>query len=467
MHHNRKKLWLATITLLAAFALSMSFASAALEITTFSCNGQGNPAVVESGSAMNCVARIANTDSQNAANVGTVSLAVSGGWAEETSYSVVLNKNILAGGSEDVTFQNIRSITPGNSHAFSHVDVDGTAHTEVVSSYLVNALAIKSLTATSSLSSASTSSTFDISSVVRAGGDFISMTLAISLSGGCSLSTGQTASHSMGALSNNAQTSTSWTVTQGSSNCVVTVTATGTSSPVTLTDTKSVTVTNPTAATPTPTSAPSSAGAASGAAGGAGGAGGAGTAAATKFIGELGLEKVTKTLALGETLKFAILTVNHTIAVKNVTATNVTIEVASTPQVATLKVGETRKFDLDADSVFDVSITLNKIENWEAELVLEVVSPELIEKIKAAITATPTPTGTAGVPSGSPTAPSGAVATPTQAAGAGLPTAGAPTFLYILIAVLFAAAIAFWVLRKKGGKVFEEKERRKPSEKEE
>lgn len=438
--HNRKKLWLAT--LLVAFALSLNAASAALEITSFSCNGQGNPAVVESGSAMNCVATITNTDSQNSAPIGTATLGVSGGWAEQTSYAVVVSDSVLAGGSKAVTFQSIRSITPGDTHAFSDVNIDGSAHTETVSSYRVNALAIKSLTATSSVSSASTGSTFDISSTVRAGGNFLGMTLSISLSGGCSLGSGQSASKSMGALSNNAQTSTSWTVTQGSSDCAATVTATGTSSPVTVTSTKPVTVANPSGGGATTTATAASAGGASG----AGGAGGAGSAAAIKFIGELGLEKITKTLALGETLKFAVLSVNHTIAVKNVTLTNVTIEVASTtPQVATLKIGETKKFDLDADSVFDISITLSKIENWEAELVLELISPEAIKQIKAAITATPTPTAT--VPPGSPT-PGGATATPTSGVGvAGI--GGIPAAYLVLALALAAAVVAVFVYRRR------------------
>lgn len=444
MYHNHKRLWLAILT---AFALSLNAASATFEITAFSCNGQGNPAVVESGSAMNCVARIYNNDLQNSATVGTVTLAVSGGWAEQSTYAVVVSESVGAGSSEDVTFQSIRSITPGDAHAFSYVDIDGTAYTTTVSSYAVNALAIKSLTATSPVSSASTSSAFDISSTVRAGGNFLSMTLAIGLSGGCSLGSGQSASKSMGAMSNNAQTSTSWTVTQGSSDCAVTVTATGTSSPVTVTSSKSVTVTNPGGGSTTSTAASAGAGS------GGSGAGGAGSAAVSKYIGELGLSKVTQKLALGETMKFALLSVNHTIAVKNITLTNATIEVNSTPQVATLLVGETKKFDLGSDGGDDISVMLSRIENWEAELVIQLISPEAIKKIEEAekkkvpeSTATTTP-GAAVT-----TTPLGGE-TPGEEGNAGpvLPSGGNvlyPVLRVLAVAVVLAAAAVFVYRRR-------------------
>lgn len=444
-----KKLWL--VIILAAFALTVSAASAAFEITSFSCNGQGNPAVVESGSAMNCVARVTNTDSQNSASIGTATLAVSGGWAEQSTYAVVVSDSVLAGGYKDVTFQSIRSITPGDTHSFSYVDIDGSAHTETVSSYRVNALAIKSLTATSSVSSASTSSTFDVSSTVRAGGSFISMTLAIGLSGGCSLVSGQSASKGMGAMSNNAQTSTSWSATQGSSDCAVTVTATGTSSPVTVTSSKSVTVTNPSGGTTTPPPTTSGAGL-----GGAGG--GSGTAAKVYYIGELGLSKVTKQLALGETLKFAILSVNHTIAVKNITKTNATFEIASTPVTATLLVGETKKFDLDGDRTDDVSVTLNRVtDDWNADITLELVNAQTIEKVrKATVIETPTPTAGPQQATGTPTA--------TPASPFRGPEVGGISLTAIVIAVIVLAAVIIFLKRGRKSRRSEGKDAEKPGE---
>lgn len=247
------------------FLFLLPVASAAIVVDSFSCNSQTTTASVENGEAMNCNAVLLNNDLQNAVSVNQVSLAVSGGWAEQSSYTVSLNTNIGAGQSKSVGFQNIRSTTPGSSHKFLHIDIDGTAHTEQVDSLSVNAVALKSLSLTSSASSVTTGGSFDVTSTVIVGGSYTDVTLTLSLSG-CSFGSNELAGKSIGAMNNNAQATRSWTLTQGSTtSCSVTVSAAGTATPVLSTKTKTVSVANPTG------SDPASSGSASGGSGGAGG----------------------------------------------------------------------------------------------------------------------------------------------------------------------------------------------------
>ena len=240
-------------------------AQAALVIDSFSCNSQTTTTSVESGEAMSCTAAILNNDLQNAASANQVSLVPSGSWAEQSSYAVSLNTNIGAGQSKTVTFSNIRSTTPGDTHKFLHIDIDGTAHTEAVESLSVNAVSLKSVSFSSTASSVSTSGTFDLSTTVITGGSYADVTVSVSLSG-CSFRNNDISSKSIGSMGNNAQATRSWAVTQGSSSCTATLTATGTSTPVTSTKTKTATVSNPSAGSDTGSSSSSS--------GGGGGGGG-------------------------------------------------------------------------------------------------------------------------------------------------------------------------------------------------
>ena len=60
------------------------------------------------------------------------------------------------------------------------------------------------------------------------------------------------------------------------------------------------------------------------------------------------------------------------------TATTATISVASTPQIATLNVGETKKFELTGDNSYDISVTLVSITNaTKITLTLKAISEQI------------------------------------------------------------------------------------------
>jgi hypothetical protein len=70
---------------LALFSLPLSYA--AISVESFTCNGMSGTVVVENGATFSCQASLKNEDTQNSANIGSVSLLVDGSWAEKTSYT--------------------------------------------------------------------------------------------------------------------------------------------------------------------------------------------------------------------------------------------------------------------------------------------------------------------------------------------------------------------------------------------
>ena len=89
---------------------------------------------------------------------------------------------------------------------------------------------------------------------------------------------------------------------------------------------------------------------------------------------------VTSALGSSQRVRISVSGSIHHVGVKSLTATTATIEVASTPQEATMAVGETRKFDLDDDKTYDISVTLNSITSGKADVTIlpidEPVTPE-------------------------------------------------------------------------------------------
>jgi hypothetical protein len=59
---------------------------------------------------------------------------------------------------------------------------------------------------------------------------------------------------------------------------------------------------------------------------------------------------------------------SHTVTVSGVSTSTATIIVESTPQQATLNVGEVKKFELSGDNYYDLSVKLNSITNGKANL---------------------------------------------------------------------------------------------------
>ena len=81
--------------------------------------------------------------------------------------------------------------------------------------------------------------------------------------------------------------------------------------------------------------------------------------------------KISRNLRVNDKAKFEIEGKEHTIEVKEIGKDNVTIEIRSEPITATISLGETKKFDLDDDNVYELAITLEKIVGNIAVLIFE------------------------------------------------------------------------------------------------
>jgi len=94
---------------------------------------------------------------------------------------------------------------------------------------------------------------------------------------------------------------------------------------------------------------------------------------------------VTKTLGSKNRIKLKIGGATHYVGVTSVTSNSATIEISSTPQTATLNIGETQKFDLTTDGYYDLIVKLNSITNNKADVTISAIS----EKVTVEETTTP------------------------------------------------------------------------------
>lgn len=217
------------------FALLAQGAEAALQITSFSCNGQTGTVNAENGGTLVCQATVNNPDNAGA-SLSAATLYPTGSWVEDGSYAGSgFSTSINAGTSTTATFSGIRSTSSG-LNAFGSIYLDSVRDTFVADT-TINVVDFKSLTASSSASSASSGATVTINANALVGGN-LDVAMSISVSG-CSLKTGETSSKSLGSLSHNSAGSASWQVTMSTSTCSYTVTATGTKGAVSISTSKS------------------------------------------------------------------------------------------------------------------------------------------------------------------------------------------------------------------------------------
>jgi len=85
----------------------------------------------------------------------------------------------------------------------------------------------------------------------------------------------------------------------------------------------------------------------------------------------------TTNISKNERIQVKIGTSNHHIGIINITLDKVTIRVESTPQLATLSIGEEEKFDTNSDEYYDISVKLNSITGDKAEITIKSISEEI------------------------------------------------------------------------------------------
>ncbi len=88
-------------------------------------------------------------------------------------------------------------------------------------------------------------------------------------------------------------------------------------------------------------------------------------------------EPLTKELARRHRIRIKINGTSHYIGVVNITSTSAVINVSSTPQQATLLIGDEKKFDVTDDNYYDILVKLNNITNNKANLTISPIHEEI------------------------------------------------------------------------------------------
>ncbi|MBI2630409.1 hypothetical protein HYW76_04885 [Candidatus Pacearchaeota archaeon] len=88
--------------------------------------------------------------------------------------------------------------------------------------------------------------------------------------------------------------------------------------------------------------------------------GGGGGSASSSGLGEITGEK-SFDIDLYQNVNFNVSGAEHTITLKNMTNTSITVSIKSVAQIATLSIEESRNIDLDSDGTADISVKLNSI----------------------------------------------------------------------------------------------------------
>ncbi len=138
---------------------------------------------------------------------------------------------------------------------------------------------------------------------------------------------------------------------------------------------------------------------------------------------------LTRSLGGKNRVKVLIESEVHHVGVKSVSATSAVIEVTSTPQEATLNIGDTKKFEVTNDTYYDLSVTLNSITNNKADITITSIK----EEIPAPAPGQQTTTETGG------------------AAGAGGSSVEGSSnwWIWVIVAVVVIVIIAFVVMKRK------------------
>ncbi len=88
---------------------------------------------------------------------------------------------------------------------------------------------------------------------------------------------------------------------------------------------------------------------------------------------------VSKNLGTHERISIKINDETHHVGVLTLTSTSAEVEVSSTPQTATLNVGESQRFDINDDSFYDMNVTLVSIDNGKANLTVQYMHDEVVQ----------------------------------------------------------------------------------------
>jgi len=89
---------------------------------------------------------------------------------------------------------------------------------------------------------------------------------------------------------------------------------------------------------------------------------------------------IQKQLSIKERVKLKVDSQTHYIGVLELTSTGAKINIQSDPQEAVLSIGDSRKFEVTGDNIYDVLVTLNSIANSKADITITSIFEEITEE---------------------------------------------------------------------------------------
>ena len=259
------------LVILSLFFITATTAIANFQVTAFACT----PNEVPTTETFTCTATIQNTgDSTGSLSTATL-YPDETGWLEKSNYQVSVGGTVSSGASTEVAFTGLKAKKTGNN-GFARIILDSVTDTYVSDNHItVNTIDILTTT-TSTASSAAAGGTVDITGRAIVGGN-VDTTLTLNInSGGCNIGN-QPASETTTGMTNNQQTSRTWTITMGTADCAYTFEGKAVSRPGALaskTDTTTGTITcssGCSSSSSSDSSSSSSGGSASGSGGGSSG----------------------------------------------------------------------------------------------------------------------------------------------------------------------------------------------------
>ena len=139
---------------------------------------------------------------------------------------------------------------------------------------------------------------------------------------------------------------------------------------------------------------------------------------------------VSKEMGASNRISVKISGETHHVGVVSLSATSAEIEVSSTPQKVTMSAGETKKFDVTNDNIYDMKVTLVSISNNRVNLNVEYLQ----EAIPADVIAPPVATdGTADT-----------------GAGTVQSESGSSTWIWVtVVVIILVVLIVWWTMKRK------------------
>ena len=88
----------------------------------------------------------------------------------------------------------------------------------------------------------------------------------------------------------------------------------------------------------------------------------------------------TRALKSNERVRVKVEGQNHHVGIKSLNSDSVVIEISSNPQEVTLNIGDSQKFDVDENGIYDLLVTLNSITGNEAEINILAINEDVPEE---------------------------------------------------------------------------------------